>query len=90
MLKTALQAYQLDLGYPPTTEQGIQALRYPPADLVNPVKWGGPYLEDLPPDPWDNPYQYVSPGMHNPDSFDIWTVTPDGMEIGNWTEGSTP
>ncbi len=90
-LDGALGTYQIDIGMPPTTEQGLPALRNPPADLMNPMKWAGPYLKtDVPPDPWDQPYQYVSPGLHNPDSFDVWTVSPDGVEIGNWTEGSTP
>jgi len=35
-------------------------------------------------DPWGNPYQYRYPGEENPDSFDLWTVTPDGRTIGNW------
>lgn len=35
-------------------------------------------------DPWGNQYQYRYPGEENPDSFDLWTVTPDGQTIGNW------
>ncbi len=30
------------------------------------------------------PYQYRSPGVHNPGSLDVWSVGPDGKEIGNW------
>ena len=62
---------------------------------MNPSKWEGPYLDsDLPLDPWDNPYQYVSPGIHNPDGFDIWSYGPDGIngtedDIGNWGQGLT-
>jgi general secretion pathway protein G len=79
---TALNTYQLSMGTFPGAGEGLQALRNNPG---NP-KWDGPYLgKDVPPDPWGNPYQYVSPGQHNPDSFDVWTVSPDGQEIGNWT-----
>ena len=35
-------------------------------------------------DPWGKQYQYRYPGKENPDSFDLWTVTPDGRTIGNW------
>jgi general secretion pathway protein G len=87
LLKTPLHAYQLSIGSYPTT---LQALRTPPPDLPNVSKWDGPYLDsDVPLDPWGNPYQYVSPGVHNPDSFDVWSLGPDGVngtqdDIGNW------
>ena len=34
--------------------------------------------------PWGKPYQYKQPGDHNPGSFDLWAITPEGKEIGNW------
>jgi general secretion pathway protein G len=84
---TALNTYQLSLGTYPSSADGLQALRMAPAGLANPMKWDGPYLgKDVPPDPWGNAYQYSCPGAHNPDSFDVWTVAPDGEEIGNWTQ----
>ena len=95
LLETPLQAYQMSIGSYPTTEQGLQALRYLPADIPNPNKWEGPYLKnDVAMDPWDNPYQYVSPGVNNQDSFDLWSFGPDMMngtedDICNWgQEGS--
>jgi len=60
--------------------------------LPNPSKWDGPYLDrDVPKDPWGNPYQYGSPGPYNPDSFDVWSLGPDGVngtqdDIGNWSQ----
>jgi type II secretion system protein G len=85
LLKTALQAYQLDVGSFPSTTQGLQALRIPPLNMRDPTKWQGPYLEkDVPLDPWGKPYQYRSPGVHNPETFDVWAVGPDAKEIGNW------
>jgi general secretion pathway protein G len=83
LLKDAINTYQVAVGtYPPT----LDALCSAPADLP-PGKWGGPYLENLPPpDPWGKAYQYAVPGAHHPESFDIWTIDPDGQEIGNWTQ----
>jgi general secretion pathway protein G len=91
MFKTPLQMYELAIGAYPTTAQGLEALRTGPGDLPDPAKWDGPYLESsVPLDPWNNPYQYVSPGTHNPDGYDVWSFGPDGIngtedDIGNWT-----
>ena len=75
------------IGSFPSAASGLQALRTRPADLQDPGKWEGPYLtKDIPLDPWNKPYQYACPGMHNPDRFDVWTVTPENQELGNWTE----
>ena len=88
LLAAVLQHYQLDVGGYPTTQQGLQALFIPPSNLpgLNLTKWQGPYLDmAVPPlDPWGKPYQYRSPGVHNPKSFDLWSVGPDGKPIGNW------
>ncbi len=36
-------------------------------------------------DPWGRPYRYDPKGpKNNGIKPDIWTVTPDGVEIGNW------
>jgi type II secretion system protein G len=82
LFDSALQLYQLDVGAYPSTTQGLQALRKPPPNMP-PIKWAGPYLDkDVPLDPWGNAYQYRSPGIHN--SVDVWSVGPDGKQIGNW------
>jgi general secretion pathway protein G len=85
LLKTPIATYQLDIGSLPTT---LDALRQRPTDLANPQKWGGPYIEsDVPADPWGHAYNYICPGTHNPDSYDLWSLGPqDGTEaeIGNW------
>ena len=63
MFEQLLTAYHLDVGSYPSTAQGLEALRTPPAELANVNKWGGPYAnKDIPPDPWGNPYQYESDG----------------------------
>jgi len=92
LFKTPLNMYQLDIKSYPTTDQGLAALREVPADVPNPDKWQGPYLDrPVPLDPWDNEYLYESPGTHNPRSYDVWSMGPDGIDgteddIGNWVE----
>ena len=84
----ALDSYELDNGEFPTTEQGLNALRVKPSDASN---WNGPYLKKaIPKDPWENPYVYVSPGVHNTD-YDLYSYGHDGTEeteddIKNWEE----
>ncbi len=89
-LEQPLEMYHLNINSYPTTSQGLAALESAPGDLANAAKWQGPYLDKaVPLDPWDNQYQYMSPGNRNPDSFDIWSFGPDGVDnsaddIGNW------
>jgi len=71
---TALGAYKLDTSVWPTTEQGLHALRVRPEGLPN---WNGPYLpQDVPNDPWGNPYVYKYPGEHG-DEPDIISYGAD-------------
>lgn len=93
LFETPLDMYYMDTNAYPTSEQGLEALLEPPADLRNPKKWGpDPYLKKrVPLDPWGDPYQYECPGRHNPNSYDIWSLGPDGAEgtvddVGNWEE----
>ena len=92
-LESTLRFYRADLNDYPATSQGLESLREAPADLVDPNKWQGPYLEDpVPLDPWGNPYQYEYPGQYSQDKPDIWSFGPDGVngsedDVGNWTEG---
>jgi general secretion pathway protein G len=90
LFKTPLSMYNMDVGMYPATNQGLQALISPPADLPNPAAWQGPYLDSaIPLDPWKRQYQYISPGRYNPD-YDVWSLGPSGSEqtaIGNWALG---
>jgi len=80
--ETALDAYKLDNGSYPTTEQGLQALVEPPNTDPVPKNWSGPYLKKgIPKDPWGNDYVYVSPGEHSTD-FDIVSYGKDGQPGG--------
>ncbi|PXA04514.1 type II secretion system protein GspG [Coraliomargarita sinensis] len=87
--KIGFQAYKLDVGNYPSTEEGISALVKAPAGKDS--RWKGPYLEEVPLDPWGNAYQYRFPGSKNINGargYDIWSLGPDGVEsaddIGNW------
>lgn len=59
-LGTALDAFRLDCGRYPTSQEGLAALRQPPQGLT---RWDGPYLKkEVPLDPWGRAYLYRSPG----------------------------
>jgi len=77
MLGTALDAYRLDVGAYPSTQEGLDVLRKNPGRDT----WDGPYLsKDIPPDPWGKPYAYRSPGEHG--DYDLYSLGADGQEGG--------
>lgn len=82
MISTALDAYRLDMGAYPTTEQGLGILWDKPAtDAAGVANWRGPYLRKaIPADPWGNPYQYRAPGQKG--EFDLLSFGRDGREGG--------
>jgi general secretion pathway protein G len=80
MLGAGLDAYRLDNGRYPTTQQGLAALRVTPQSDPRPRAWRGPYLRrDVPLDPWGQAYQYASPGQANPNGFDLMSYGADGQ-----------
>ena len=89
-IQQALDLYKLDNRRYPTTEQGLKALITKPTASPVPKNWKkGGYVQELPEDPWGNKYQYANPGVHNPDSYDLYSFGPDQEEgsdddIGNW------
>ncbi len=90
-IAVALEMYMLDNGAYPTTEQGLEALVRKPDMPPIPPAWNGPYLKKNTSfkDPWGEKYVYVSPGEHNPDSYDLYSTGPDrqeggGDDIQNW------
>ena len=77
-LEKALDAYRLDVGSYPSTEQGLDALNARPQNLE---KWAGPYLKKaVPPDPWGVNYVYKSPGDHG--EYDLLSLGKDGQPGG--------
>ena len=80
-IQTALDLYRLDNFKYPTTEQGLQALVTQPSDPTITNYRSGGYLPSLPKDPWNNVYQYVSPGAGGRD-YDITSYGRDGKPGG--------
>jgi general secretion pathway protein G len=86
-IETALDAFEIENGRYPTTEEGLAALMEAPSGLK---KWNGPYLKRLSPDPWGQPYNYRYPGTHTTNGYDLYSYGPEGREGGagqvdNWT-----
>ena len=76
--ESVLDAFRLDVGRYPTTEEGLQALRVRPGSLE---RWDGPYLrKDVPLDPWQRAYVYRCPGQHG--DFDLYSLGADGQDGG--------
>jgi general secretion pathway protein G len=82
MLSAALDAYRLDNGRYPTTEQGLNALWEKPT-VDPPANWRAPYLrKPVPLDPWGRAYLYLSPGQVNPQGYDLLSYGADGKPGG--------
>lgn len=81
-IQTALKLYRIDNFVYPSSEQGLEALIERPTIAPVPRNWRqGGYLEELPRDPWGNPYQYLSPGESR--EYDIYTLGADGVSGGD-------
>lgn len=82
MLKGTLETLRLDTGRFPTEAEGLAMLNTAPADEKLKSRWRGPYLdEELPKDPWGNPYQYSIPGA-NGQPFALYSLGADGKRGG--------
>jgi general secretion pathway protein G len=84
-IKTALDHYKIDTGYFP---KNLNDMIQQPSGTTN---WHASYFNppEVPIDPWGNNYIYEFPGKHNPSSYDLMSVGPDGKEgtsddIRNW------
>ncbi|MBI2264035.1 MAG: type II secretion system major pseudopilin GspG [Armatimonadetes bacterium] len=94
-LETALDLFEADNGFFPTTDQGLRALVVKPTTEPTPEKWRGPYLKKTNfTDPWGRAYNYLCPGEHNEESYDLSCYGKDGQpggegvdaDIVNWEE----
>ena len=68
MYQTALDLYALD-----HNDQYPKSLNA----LVNDEK---KYVRDLNTDPWGKPYVYEKPGKKHPESYDVYSLGPDGQK----------
>lgn len=74
LLQTSLDTYRLDMGDYPKNLNELVASEAP--------NWDGPYLpKAVPLDPWQNPYQYQSPGP-NGEPFYLFSFGKDGKAGG--------
>lgn len=84
-LVPAVEKYRQDMGSYPGQENGILCLI---ENVFSEPQWKGPYVVEIPLDPWARKFQYRYPGIKNPDSYDLWSLGSDGVEssddIGNW------
>ena len=81
LLRSALDAFNLDMQRYPTTAEGLAVLRAAPSGS-NSQLWAGPYLQDqVPPDPWNNAYVYrIGESRERP--FYLFSYGADGKEGG--------
>ena len=75
----AIELFQKDMSRLPKTDEGLDALVHNPGNIHG---WKGPYLpeKEIPLDPWQRLFHYRNPGLHNPDSYDLWSDGKDGIE----------
>ena len=87
VMKTPLMRYKMHMGGFPSTQEGLNALLNAPAN-AKASRWRGPYIDELPDDPWGNPYQYRSPASKGGKGYDLFSYGQDEREsdddIGNW------
>ncbi len=89
-ISSALRAYEVNAGFLPSTEQGLNALVERPSARPAPASWTQ-VMKKLPMDPWGNKYNYRKPGSHDKGGFDVYSSGPDGLpdtadDIGNWDQ----
>jgi len=66
----ALDLYKISKHRYPSTSEGLQALK------------ASGDLKEIPKDPWDHDYVYLSPGTRSQDGYDLMSYGPDGAEGG--------
>ena len=77
-LEKTLDNFKLDVGRYPTAEEGLDALVKRPASAN---LWSGPYIKEVPKDPWNNPYKYANPGAGGGE--EILSLGADGIAGGD-------
>ncbi|MEX0612631.1 MAG: type II secretion system major pseudopilin GspG [Pirellulales bacterium] len=89
IFKSAVNLYKFHTKNYPESLEGLIAR---PGDDKLGERWMGPYVDatKVPLDPWDREYKFAAPGKHNADTFDVWSLGPDGQDgseddIGNWS-----
>jgi general secretion pathway protein G len=78
-LATQLDVYKHYNGSYPTNRQTLDALVTRPTSSPVPEHWIQ-HLRELPIDPWQHPYVYRYPSSKDPNTFDLFSLGPDGVE----------
>lgn len=81
-IENALKLYRLDNFDYPAQSDGLEALMSEPASARN---WRGPYLENVPVDPWDQSYRYAYPGTHGKE-VEVFTLGRDNQQGGDGSD----
>ena len=82
LLRGAVETFRLEVGRIPNESEGLSVLYVAPADERAKARWRGPYLdEQVPADPWGNPYQYAIPGRDGL-PFAVYSFGADGKAGG--------
>ncbi|MGI9455462.1 MAG: type II secretion system major pseudopilin GspG [Aeoliella sp.] len=90
IFKSAVDLYKHHYkNYPSKLEDLIEK----PSDSDVADEWVGALLDvnKIPDDPWGNPYRIAAPGKKKADTYDLWSLGPDGQDgtdddIGNWQD----
>ncbi len=94
-IASGLKRFRLAIGRFPDTDEGLAALFERPSSIDDDDdRYKGPYLDGTPEDlrdPWNQEFQYRSPGEFNEDTYDLWSTgqdTEDGSDddVKNWKE----
>jgi general secretion pathway protein G len=78
-LSSQLELYEKLNGFYPTTAQGLQALVSRPQSSPIPEHWIQQLRKNVV-DPWSHPYVYRFPSTRDSNTFDLFSLGPDGIE----------
>ena len=92
VIGSALELFETDNGFYPSSEQGLDALIKKPEALTADDAWKGPYLKRNPVDPWGCRYFYIYPAQQSQETYDLYSAGPDRKpqtpdDIRLWDEG---
>ncbi len=93
VLEQAISLFEMHCGFYPMSLDGL--IQAPTGKRCKDYTPGG-YLSkpSIPDDSWGNPFTYTNPGIHDPNSYDLWSNGPDQDEgtvddITSWTSSES-
>jgi general secretion pathway protein G len=91
-LQSGLESFRIDVDRYPGPSEGLEVLVRRSATIPTNL-WHGPYVNGLLQDAWGHAFVYRCPGIHNTNSFDLYSLGKDGAtrtagndpdDINNW------